>query len=174
MANLVVGSFEWFKKVVGLLAQGLIIRKEFNDEHASLEECEKKWGKKTLKDGFKHLHYKYSSFIARVQKLWPLVYQKDEVINNIVSLTFTNGVLVEKIVAMNWAKVAIEALKQGGGSHKSNTQQKKIGKNTMRVANSRFAKISMKIQKNQTSLVTIDFESQKLAKSFKKFRYIPF
>jgi hypothetical protein len=44
---------------------------------------------------------------------------------------------------------------------------KKNGKNTMHVANSRFAKISMTIQKNQTSLVTIDFESQNLGKSSK-------
>jgi hypothetical protein len=52
MADLVVGSFEWFNKVVGLLAQGLIIRKEFNDEHASLEECEKKMGKENIEGWF--------------------------------------------------------------------------------------------------------------------------
>jgi hypothetical protein len=41
MANLILGSFEWFKEVVGLPAQRLNIRKELNDEHASFEECEK-------------------------------------------------------------------------------------------------------------------------------------
>jgi hypothetical protein len=46
-------SVEWFKSKMGLSAKGLDIRKELNDSHVSMEECECLLGPRKSKNGFK-------------------------------------------------------------------------------------------------------------------------
>jgi hypothetical protein len=38
--EIVRGTIEWFKNVIGLYGQGLDTRRELNDSHALVEECE--------------------------------------------------------------------------------------------------------------------------------------
>jgi hypothetical protein len=42
--ELAKGSVEWFKSKIGLFVEGLDIKRELNESHVSMEECECLWG----------------------------------------------------------------------------------------------------------------------------------
>ncbi len=47
------GSIEWFKSKIGFSVEGLDIKRELNESHVSMKECECLWGPRKLKNGFK-------------------------------------------------------------------------------------------------------------------------
>jgi hypothetical protein len=60
------GNVEWFKKKIGLPNEGLDIRKEIIDLHASLVDCEVLFGKKKGFNGFKLDGCKDFNVVARI------------------------------------------------------------------------------------------------------------
>lgn len=67
-------SIEWFKCKMGFSIEGLDIRKDLNDSHVSMEECECLLGPKKSKNGFKVTNYIEPSVVAKIQELWQIVY----------------------------------------------------------------------------------------------------
>jgi hypothetical protein len=59
-------SVEWFKCKMGLSIEGLDIRKDLNDSHVSMEECECLLGPKKSKNGFKVTNYIEQSVVAQI------------------------------------------------------------------------------------------------------------
>jgi hypothetical protein len=94
--EIVRGIAEWFKNVIGLYGQGLDMRRELNDSHALAEECEALWGPRQSKNGFRLCHNNDLTIDARIQELWPLLYQKAKITNNSISLAFARGVVAKK------------------------------------------------------------------------------
>jgi len=74
--EVVHGTTEWFKSVIDLYGRGLDIKRELNDSHVLSKECEALWDPRQSKNGFKLCHSNDLTIDARIQKLWPLVYQK--------------------------------------------------------------------------------------------------
>jgi len=68
------GIVEWFAIKLGLFNERIDIRKELDDTHATLTECEAMWGKKKNHNGFKYEICTNLEIIVRVLELYPLVY----------------------------------------------------------------------------------------------------
>jgi hypothetical protein len=120
--EIVCGTTEWFKSVIGLYGQGLDIMRELNDYHVLVTKCETLWGPRQSKNGFKLCHSNDLTIDVKIHKLWPLVYQKAKIANNFIFLTFAKGVFVEnKGHKVNWVKYVDQAQSMGGKSHKTNT-----------------------------------------------------
>jgi hypothetical protein len=108
--EVVRGTTKWFKSVIGLYGRGLDIRRELNDSHVLAKECEVLWDPRQSNNGFKLCHSNDLTIDARIQKLWPLVYQKAKVTNNFISLTFASGILAEKKGHKeNWVRYVAQA-----------------------------------------------------------------
>jgi hypothetical protein len=90
------GNVAWFESSFGLHYGGLNIKKELDDTHASLQDCELLWGKKKRNNGFKYETCNEIKLIGRIQELYPLVHQKPKITNNFISLSFVRGILVER------------------------------------------------------------------------------
>ncbi len=60
-------SIEWFKSKIWLYVEGLGIKKELNESHVSMEECECLWGPRKLKNGFKVSSCKEASLVIKVR-----------------------------------------------------------------------------------------------------------
>lgn len=99
------GNATWFESSFGLHNGGLDIRKELDDIHASLQDCELLWGKKKWDNGFRYKICNDTKLILRIQEIYPLVHQKPKITNNFISLSFVHGILVEKNKwKVNWAR----------------------------------------------------------------------
>jgi hypothetical protein len=72
--ELLQAATKWFKAKMGLCDQGLDIRKEITNAHASLQDCEAMFGKKKGFNGFRYDVCKDSTLVAKVQKLFVVVY----------------------------------------------------------------------------------------------------
>jgi hypothetical protein len=60
---------EWFKSKIGLSVEGLDIKRELNESHLSMQECECLWGRRKLKNGFK-VSSKKTSLVVKVRNLF--------------------------------------------------------------------------------------------------------
>jgi hypothetical protein len=81
---------------MGLHDQGLDIRKEITNAHASLEDYEGMFSKRKGSDGFRYDVCKDSTLVERIQKIYVVVYYKQKITNNIIGVMFTKVNLVEK------------------------------------------------------------------------------
>jgi hypothetical protein len=90
------GSAKWFKAKMGLYDQWLHIRKEIIDAHASIEDCEVVFGKIKGSNGFRYDVCKDTKFVARVQSLYVIVYQKLKITNNTIGVNFAKAILLRK------------------------------------------------------------------------------
>jgi hypothetical protein len=73
--ELAKGSIEWFKSKIGLSTEELHIRRELNESHVFMEECECLWGPRKSKNRFKMTRCKEASLVVVIiKKLWSLVY----------------------------------------------------------------------------------------------------
>lgn len=78
-------------------------------------------GSKQSKNGFKLCHSNDITIDIKIHELWPIVYQKTNIANNSISLTFAKGILAEnKGHKVNWARYVAQAQNMGGKSHKTN------------------------------------------------------
>jgi hypothetical protein len=69
------GDIEWFETNNGLCNDRLDIRKELEDFHASIANCEMLWGKKRRHNGFKYESCGDVSLITKIlTTTHPLVY----------------------------------------------------------------------------------------------------
>jgi hypothetical protein len=64
--ELLQGTTKWFKAKMGLCDQGLDIRREIKNAHASLEDYEAMFGKRKGFNGFRYDVCKDSTLVARV------------------------------------------------------------------------------------------------------------
>jgi hypothetical protein len=62
-------SIEWFKSKMWLSTEGLDIRKDLNDSHMSMEECEHLLDPKKSKNGFKVTNCIEPSVVTTIQEL---------------------------------------------------------------------------------------------------------
>jgi hypothetical protein len=67
------GSVAWFEANFGLHNGRLDIKKELDDNHASLQDCELLWGKKKGNNGFKYETCNETKLVGRIQEFYPLV-----------------------------------------------------------------------------------------------------
>ncbi len=123
--ELVEGTIEWFNKKIRLHAGGLDIKKELTYEQVFVTNLECLWGQKKSRNGFKVNDYIDPNLVAKIKELWPLVYQKEKIINGSISLSFAKGVLVKKNkFKVNWVCYASQAQGMGGrGAQKINYWQ---------------------------------------------------
>jgi hypothetical protein len=89
-------SVKWFKEKINLPNEGLDIKKEKIDLHASMVDCEVMFGKKKGSNGFKLDGCKDVDVVARIQKLYTTIYQKTKITNNTIGVSFPKAVIVEK------------------------------------------------------------------------------
>jgi hypothetical protein len=90
MKELIEGSAEWFKVKMGMCDHGINIRKELKDSHASITKCEAMFGKR------KDNNCVEPNLVARVEDLYVVVYQKSNITNNTLGVSFVRVVLVER------------------------------------------------------------------------------
>ncbi len=94
---------------MGLYDQGLNIRKEITDAHASLKDCETIFGKIKSSNDFKYDVCKDFKLVARVQSLYATIYQKSEIINNMIGVSFAKAILAKrKGLKVSWALFAFQ------------------------------------------------------------------
>jgi hypothetical protein len=96
MKELIKGNVEWFKVKIGMCDHGLNIRKELTDSHASIAKCEAMFGKRKGNNGFRYDICVEPSLVARVEELYVVVYQKSNITNNTIGMSFARVVLVER------------------------------------------------------------------------------
>lgn len=72
--ELLEGNVEWFKVKMGLYDQGLNIRKEITNAHASFKDYETVFGKIKSSNGFRYDVCKDFKLVARVQSLYATIY----------------------------------------------------------------------------------------------------
>ncbi len=94
--EIVEGSTEWFEAKHKLCNEGTDIMKELDDSHVSIPKCEALWGKKKKHNGFKYKSYGDARLIVRIQELYLLVYQKTEITNNSIFVSFAHGLLAKR------------------------------------------------------------------------------
>jgi hypothetical protein len=84
---------------------GLNIRKELIDSHAFVAECEAMFGKTKGNNGFRYDNCVEPSLVARMEELYVIVYQKLDIINNTIGVSFARAVLAERKgkFKVNWA-----------------------------------------------------------------------
>jgi hypothetical protein len=110
MKELIEGSAKWFKVKMGMCDHGLNIRKEFIDSHASIVECEAMFGKRKGNNGFRYDNCVEPTLVARVEELYVVVYQKSNITNNTIGVSFAKVVLVERKgkFKVNWVHFVVE------------------------------------------------------------------
>jgi hypothetical protein len=96
MKELIEGSAEWFKVNMRMCDHGLTIRKELTDSHASIIQCEAMFSKRKGNNGFKYDKCVEPSLVARMEELYVVVYQKSNITNNTIGVSFVKAVLVER------------------------------------------------------------------------------
>jgi len=72
------------------------MRKELTDSHVSIVKCEAMFGKKKNNNGFRYDNYVEPSLVARVKELYVIVYQKSNITNNTIGVSFARVVLIER------------------------------------------------------------------------------
>jgi hypothetical protein len=103
--------------------------KELDDTHDSVQDYELLGGKKKGNNGFNYETRNDTKLIGRIQKLYPLVYQKLEIIKKIISLNFAYGILVErKKWKVNWAQFLEQVSSMGPKGHKPKLISQSRGK----------------------------------------------
>jgi hypothetical protein len=110
MKELIEGSAKWFKVKMGMCDHGLNIRKEFIDSHAFIVECEAMFGKRKGNNGFRYDNCIEPTLVARVEELYVVVYQKSNITNNTIRVSFARVVLVERKgkFKVNWVHFVVE------------------------------------------------------------------
>jgi hypothetical protein len=103
--TLVEGSVEWFKQNMKLPDHGLDIKKELaNDNIINVVDYEAIFGKSKGSNGFKLDVCCDPNVVARVQELYEVVYQKKEITNGTIGVTFAKAIVFEKGGEdVNWA-----------------------------------------------------------------------
>jgi hypothetical protein len=92
-------------------------------KYASVKECEKVSGVKLSNShGFKYKKQCIDlKVFCHVEELWPKAYQKVVIIDNEISLSFANGILVEqKGLKVCSVALATKVQYQGSQAHKIN------------------------------------------------------
>jgi hypothetical protein len=89
---------------------GLNIKKKLIDSHASIAECEAMFGKRKDNNGFRYDICVEPSLVARVEELHVVIYQKSNIIDNTIGVSFAREVLVERKgkFMVNWARFAAQ------------------------------------------------------------------
>jgi hypothetical protein len=76
MKELIEGSAKWFKVKMGMCAHdGLNVKKELIDSHASIVVCEAMFGKRKNNNGFRYDNCVEPTLVARVEELYVIVYR---------------------------------------------------------------------------------------------------
>jgi hypothetical protein len=75
---------------------GLNIREELTDSHASIVKCEAMFGKRKGNNGFIYDNCVEPSLVAKMEKLYVVVYQKANITNNTIGVSFARVVFVER------------------------------------------------------------------------------
>jgi hypothetical protein len=70
--------------------------KELIISHASIVECEAMFGKRKSNNGFKYDNCVEPNLVARMEKLYVIIYQKLDITNNTIGVNFAKAVLVDK------------------------------------------------------------------------------
>ncbi len=96
LQEIVDGSIKWFEAKYKFCSEGINIRKEFDDFHASVAECEALQGKKKGHNGFKYESCGDVGLIVRIHELYPLVHRKMEITNNSIFVSFACGLLAKR------------------------------------------------------------------------------
>jgi hypothetical protein len=96
LQKIVEGSAMWFEAKHKLCNEGIDIKKEFDDYHVLVAECETLCGKKKRHNGFKYESSGDARLIAKIQELYPLICQKKKITNNSISISFACGLLAER------------------------------------------------------------------------------
>jgi hypothetical protein len=64
--SFLLGFFYPFQSKLGLCGEGVDIRKELHDSHASLSDCEVLWGKRKSSNGWKYDSCNDPEMVARI------------------------------------------------------------------------------------------------------------
>jgi hypothetical protein len=90
------GTVQWFTTKLGLCNEGIDIHKKLDDIHATFAKCEVMWGKIKCHDRFKYETCTNLKIIVRILELYLLIYQKQEITNNNIALSFAKALFVER------------------------------------------------------------------------------
>jgi hypothetical protein len=118
--ELIEGSAKWFKVKMGMYDHGLNSRKELTDSHASITKCEVIFGKRNWNNGFRYDNCVEPTLVGRVEESYVGVYQKSNITNNTIGVSFTKVVLVERKgkFKVNWVHFVGEVKGTEARGHK--------------------------------------------------------
>jgi hypothetical protein len=94
--------------------------KELINSHVSIVEFEAMFSKRKSNNGFKYDNCVEPSLVARVEKLYVIIYQKSYITNNTIGVNFAKAVLVDKKgkFKVNWARFIVKIKGMGARGHK--------------------------------------------------------
>jgi hypothetical protein len=106
------------------------MRKELIDSHISIAKCEAMFGKKKGNNGFRYDNCVEPSLVARVEELYVVVYQKSNITNNTIGVSFARVVLIERKgkFKVNLAHFVAEVKGIEARGHKGKVVVKSLGR----------------------------------------------
>lgn len=116
------GSYAWFKDVVGLRREGIVLRNSaphicngrqlvhtLEDSHASIHDCERIFGKLVQHNGFQYRYHKDQRLVDFINDLYAKVHQYELRKNGDIGRFFARGIVAQYFGkhVVKWAAFAV-------------------------------------------------------------------